>query len=104
MTFGIDPVRVPAAVKDLVDGAKYWFGSDEAGVIEQAAVKCHHKLVGIHPFPNGSGRHACLHTDLLVEAPERVRPDLPTSGHDAAQWPAALAPGYTPIRWSNRSW
>ncbi len=28
----------------------------------------HHRLVQIHPFPNGNGRHARLAADLLVVA------------------------------------
>ncbi len=31
-------------------------------------MKFHHKLVAIHPFPNGNGNHARLVTDLLVDA------------------------------------
>jgi Fic-DOC domain mobile mystery protein B len=68
MTIGIDPARVSVAVKDLVEDAKYWFGGDDAGVIDQAAATFHHKLVAIHLFPNGNGRHARLLTDLLVVA------------------------------------
>jgi Fic family protein len=30
-------------------------------------VRFHHRLVAIHPFPNGNGRHARLMADLLVE-------------------------------------
>jgi fido (protein-threonine AMPylation protein) len=29
-------------------------------------VRFHHRLVLIHPFPNGNGRHARLAADLLV--------------------------------------
>jgi fido (protein-threonine AMPylation protein) len=29
-------------------------------------VRFHHRLVLIHPFPNGNGRHARLMADLLV--------------------------------------
>lgn len=31
------------------------------------AIRFHHRLVAIHPFPNGNGRHARLAADLLVE-------------------------------------
>ena len=30
-------------------------------------MRFHHRLVAIHPFPNGNGRHARLMADLLVE-------------------------------------
>lgn len=34
---------------------------------DELAVRFHHRLVSIHPFPNGNGRHARLATDLLLE-------------------------------------
>jgi len=34
---------------------------------DELAVRFHHRLVAIHPFPNGNGRHARLAADLLVE-------------------------------------
>ncbi len=33
---------------------------------DEIAVRFHHRLVQIHPFPNGNGRHARLVADLLV--------------------------------------
>lgn len=34
---------------------------------DEIAWRFHHRLVSIHPFPNGNGRHARLATDLLLE-------------------------------------
>ena len=33
---------------------------------DEIAVRFHHRLVVIHPFPNGNGRHARLMADLLM--------------------------------------
>ena len=33
---------------------------------DELAVRFHHRLVSIHPFPNGNGRHSRLAADLLV--------------------------------------
>lgn len=33
---------------------------------DEIAVRYHHRLVSIHPFPNGNGRHARLAADLVV--------------------------------------
>ncbi|WP_353739857.1 mobile mystery protein B [Accumulibacter sp.] len=33
---------------------------------DEIAVRLHHRLVAIHPFANGNGRHARLLADLLV--------------------------------------
>ena len=35
---------------------------------DELAIRFHHRLVPIHPFPNGNGRHARLAADLLVRA------------------------------------
>lgn len=35
---------------------------------DEVAIRFHHRLAVIHPFPNGNGRHARLVTDLLVAA------------------------------------
>ncbi len=42
----------------------------EGGVwsADEIAVRFHHQLVLIHPFPNGNGRHARLAADVAVEA------------------------------------
>jgi Fic-DOC domain mobile mystery protein B len=34
---------------------------------DEIAWRFHHRLVSIHPFPNGNGRHARLVTDMLLE-------------------------------------
>jgi mobile mystery protein B len=33
---------------------------------DEIAIRLHHRLVWIHPFPNGNGRHARLMADLLI--------------------------------------
>jgi Fic-DOC domain mobile mystery protein B len=33
---------------------------------DEVAVRFHHRLVSIHPFPNGNGRHSRLMADLLI--------------------------------------
>ena len=32
----------------------------------ELGARFHHRLVSIHPFPNGNGRHARLATDILM--------------------------------------
>ncbi|WP_353953180.1 mobile mystery protein B [Knoellia sp. S7-12] len=67
-SIGIDPIRISVAVRDLVEDAKYWFASDSDVDVDAAAVMFHHKLVLVHPFPNGNGRHSRLMTDLILRA------------------------------------
>jgi Fic-DOC domain mobile mystery protein B len=33
---------------------------------DETAVRFHHRLTAIHPFPNGNGRHARMMTDILL--------------------------------------
>lgn len=63
---GVDKFMVRAEVRNLVQDARYWRAHD---VFEpdELAVRFHHRLVWIHPFPNGNGRHARLMADLLVQ-------------------------------------
>ena len=62
---GIDPQRIHIQLGSRLRDAQYWtqigsFSPDEI------AVRLHHGLVAIHPFPNGNGRHARLMADLLI--------------------------------------
>lgn len=65
---GFDPHQIPVAVRDLCEDtvAQIGDGTDLAYPAGELAVRFHHRLVLIHPFPNGNGRHARLATDLLV--------------------------------------
>jgi len=62
---GIDHWDIAPALRQLLDDVRYWidhrtFSADEI------AVRFHHRLVSIHPFPNGNGRHSRLAADLLA--------------------------------------
>jgi Fic-DOC domain mobile mystery protein B len=62
---GIPHYEVPTALRQLLDDAKTWI-EHTSYPREEIAVRFHHRLVQIHPFPNGNGRHARLMADLLV--------------------------------------
>jgi Fic-DOC domain mobile mystery protein B len=53
------------AVRMLLDDAKTWIEM-KAYPPDEIAVRLHHRLTHIHPFPNGNGRHARLIADLLI--------------------------------------
>ena len=63
---GVDACRIGTDVAALLDDARYWV-AHETWPPDELAVRLHHRLVAIHPFPNGNGRHARLMADLLVE-------------------------------------
>ena len=62
---GIDYWLIPTELRQLLDDAKAWVES-RTYPRDEIAVRLHHRLVLIHPFPNGNGRHARLMADLLV--------------------------------------
>ena len=49
----------------MLDDTKAWIAY-KAYPPDEIAVRFHHRLVQIHPFPNGNGRHARLMADLLA--------------------------------------
>lgn len=63
---GIDAGRIPADLPIMFDDVRYWV-EHETFPTDEIAVRLHHRLVAIHPFPNGNGRHARLMADLVIE-------------------------------------
>jgi Fic-DOC domain mobile mystery protein B len=62
---GIPHYEIPMALRQLLDDAKTWI-NDGSYPRDEIAVRFHQRLVQIHPFPNGNGRHARLMADLLI--------------------------------------
>jgi len=63
---GVPSYRIPIDLKNLLDDARYW-RQHEVFEPDELAVRFHFRLVQIHLFPNGNGRHARLVADLLAE-------------------------------------
>ena len=64
---GVFKTEIQSSLYTLLQHVAYWrdnkiFSTDEV------CIRCKHKLVSIHPFPNGNGRHSRLYADLLVES------------------------------------
>ena len=62
---GVDPIQIAIQLRQLLDDARYWIENDTYPPSELAA-RLHHKLVYIHPFPNGNGRHARIMADAVL--------------------------------------
>lgn len=75
---GVDVSQIYPNTKDLCENVKYWI-QNEAFPVEEISVRFHHRLVHIHIFPNGNGRHSRYATDLLAKS---LKLDLFTWGHD----------------------
>jgi Fic-DOC domain mobile mystery protein B len=57
--------EIPVALHQLLDDTRAWI-EYRTYPPDEIAVRFHHRLVLIHSFPNGNGRHARLMADLLV--------------------------------------
>ena len=55
---------------------------------DELAVRFHYRLVFIHPFVNGNGRHSRISADLLIE----------TLGHNVFSWGHNLRLPIEPLR------
>jgi Fic-DOC domain mobile mystery protein B len=63
---GIDPIHIPEQLRMLMGNARYWVENKTYPALE-TAVRFHHRLVQIHPFPNGNGRHSRILADTMLE-------------------------------------
>jgi Fic-DOC domain mobile mystery protein B len=64
---GVAPASISVQVELALDDARYWHEHETFPVDERAA-RLHHRLVSIHPFPNGNGRCTRLLADLYLRA------------------------------------
>jgi len=63
---GVPWHQVPTSIRNLCDDTRLWINLQDEPP-DQIAVRFHHRLVSIHLFANGNGRHARLTTDILLE-------------------------------------
>ena len=66
LNIGVEWIMIPEQLRALCDDVSYW---TEHTVFEptEIAVRFHHRLVQIHPFPNGNGRLSRLAADLFLQ-------------------------------------
>ena len=63
---GVDPVQISVQLRMFLDDARYWAEHDTYLPLE-AAARFHHRLVQIHCFANGNGRHARIAADAYLQ-------------------------------------
>ena len=69
---GVAPHMIATQLRMLLDDVRFWIDNNTYP-LDEIAVRFHHKLVWIHPFPNGNGRHTRLAADLLAVSLGRPR-------------------------------
>lgn len=62
---GTDVYRIPMELRELLDDCRFWTMNNTYEP-EEIATRFHHRLVAVHCYPNGNGRHARLAADLLL--------------------------------------
>lgn len=78
---GIAPLQIAVQLRMLLANASYWAEHQTFSPLE-AAARFHHRLVQIHLFPNGNGRHARIATDIMLEEVYNHPPIAWASGFD----------------------
>lgn len=63
---GIDKWQIPTALKALLNDALYWV-EQETFPPDEIAIRFKHRIVSIHCFPNGNGRHSRLMADVIID-------------------------------------
>jgi len=62
---GIDKLQIGVELKKLLDDTTYWI---DYNIFEQdeIAIRFKHRIVSIHCFSNGNGRHSRLMADIII--------------------------------------
>jgi Fic-DOC domain mobile mystery protein B len=81
---GVEPWLIPNDLKVLLDDSMLWF-KESVFEPEELAIRFKQRLVSIHCFSNGNGRHSRLMADIIIQKIYKQKPfswgaeSLPTS-------------------------
>ena len=62
---GVDKYQIELELTKLMGDCEFWV-ENETFPLDEIALRFKHRLVAIHPFPNGNGRHSRLCADILI--------------------------------------
>ena len=63
---GADKWQIPTELRYLLDDVRYWHEHNTYPP-DEMAVRFKHRIVSIHCFANGNGRHSRLMADIIIE-------------------------------------
>jgi len=69
-TIGVSKEHISSELAQLLGDVKYWI-EHSTYRWDEIATRFHHRLVSIHAFVNGNGRHARVMTEILLESNEQ---------------------------------
>lgn len=81
MNIGVAPMQIGVSVQELLGNVRYWTEHQTYTPLE-AAARFHHRLVQIHLYPNGNGRHARIATDAFLIDKHKHKAIDWAGGHD----------------------
>jgi Fic-DOC domain mobile mystery protein B len=61
---GVAPHLIEVSLHQVLDDTRYWI-EHKSYPPDEIAARFHHRLVSVHPFPNGNGRWSRLAADVL---------------------------------------
>lgn len=64
---GIEWTRIGLELKKLFDDTRFWINNETYSPYE-IAIRFKHRIVSIHCFPNGNGRHSRMMADIIIES------------------------------------
>jgi Fic-DOC domain mobile mystery protein B len=63
---GVDKWQIATELRYLLDDVQYWH-AHKTYLPDEIAVRFKHRVVSIHCFANGNGRHSRLMADIIIE-------------------------------------
>lgn len=63
---GVDKWQIPTELRYLLGDVKYWYTKNTFSP-DELTMPLKHRLVSIHCFPNGNGRHSRLLADIVIQ-------------------------------------
>ncbi|NQT78373.1 MAG: mobile mystery protein B [Bacteroidetes bacterium] len=64
---GVEWINIGIELKCLLDDTKYWI-ENKTYSPDEISIRFKHRIVNIHCFPNGNGRHSRIMADIIIES------------------------------------
>lgn len=64
---GVKWINIGIDLRTLLDDTKFWI-ENKTFPPDEIAIRFKHRLVNIHCFPNGNGRHSRIMADIIIES------------------------------------
>lgn len=71
---GVSPWKVASEMKKFINDVNFWLENDSFDSWPELLAHFHHRLVFIHPFPNGNGRFSRIITNYLCLQNQKATP------------------------------